>query len=351
MGEIKIQSINGKNVVQSGNQSFEVEDANGNGVFDNGDQYISGDKQLFTNLSTPEVNTPAQQTTTIPTFNTNIAGSLFDSQFMQQINEATPYFKEDFANAMISGQPENIYSSSANCIGYAISNLTKYLASLYADGPSYSYTIKPVTIHDENGNVISTGETTTETGNPKNDTEKRKAQLTAEYKEYKEYKAQQAKIDKYTKVKQAQVSKMTQNLYNAMKGPGTKNELLDKTLKGINKDNVLEIMDCWNKNYKSDMDNENLLQSINNDTYIGETGRVNHIINALVARGKEEGLTVEANAFKAKVTVEQNNKITSDDKIEAYYAEFGKKLRAKVQDDGHTHLTRDELKKIGINKK
>lgn len=116
---------------------------------------------------------------------------------------------------------------------------------------------------------------------------------------------------KENKVKE-QAAKIAEDLYDAMKGAGTKNDKLKAALGRLNNDNILQVLEDWNNNYSADMDGESLIQSIQDEYHSGffsnEQKNVEKILcDALFNKAKSLGMNSEAHAFRAKVNAEHGN--------------------------------------------
>lgn len=118
---------------------------------------------------------------------------------------------------------------------------------------------------------------------------------------------------------QKEANEICEKLYVAMKGLGTDNKAVDEALARINKDNVLEVMETYINQYSDDMDGETLIESLQNEEWVGWSGRLTKITNGLkdklAARASEMGLDAEAKSFKAKVTAENNSWFNIDDEV------------------------------------
>jgi len=170
-------------------------------------------------------------------------------------------------------------------------------------------------------------------------------------------KAQEEKIAKATekaeKAKQQNVANICKELFVSMKGwtKGTDTPRLEGNLAKIDKNNVIEVLDLWNKTYSAQMDGESLIESINNDVHLGwgnknEQELVLPIKDALVARATDLGKLDEATAFDAGVTVEANAWITSDSAIEGSFATMLKSAMAAKEESGEGYLTKAEIESI-----
>lgn len=131
----------------------------------------------------------------------------------------------------------------------------------------------------------------------------------------KEQAAAKAKSEKAQK----EANEICEKLYVAMKGIGTDNKAVDEALARINKDNVLEVMETYINQYSDDMDGETLIESLQNEEWVGWSGRLTKITNGLkdklAARASEMGLDAEAKSFKAKVSAENNSWFNIDDEV------------------------------------
>lgn len=109
-----------------------------------------------------------------------------------------------------------------------------------------------------------------------------------------------------------QAAKIAEDLYDAMKGAGTKNDKLKAALGRLNNDNILQVLEDWNTNYANDMDGETLIQAIQDEYHSGfftnEQKNVEKILcDALFNKAKSLGLSSEAHAFRAKINAEHGN--------------------------------------------
>ena len=131
-----------------------------------------------------------------------------------------------------------------------------------------------------------------------------------------------------------EAASIAEDLYDAMKGAGTKNDKLQQTIERINKDNVMAVMKAWDENFADGMDGETLLESIQNEHYTGWFGNAQEkqeklILDALVGRAEELGLVNEAHAARAKVNSEHSAWFTSDDTVRAAIENLHAKIKAK----------------------
>ena len=109
-----------------------------------------------------------------------------------------------------------------------------------------------------------------------------------------------------------QAAAIAENLYDAMKGAGTKNDQLKKALYQLNNENILYVLEEWNTNYSENMDGESLIQSIQDEYHSGfftnEQKNVEKILcDALFNKAKSLGMSSEAHAFRAKINAEHGN--------------------------------------------
>ena len=132
----------------------------------------------------------------------------------------------------------------------------------------------------------------------------------------------------------AEAASIAEDLYDAMKGAGTKNDKLQQTIERINKDNVMAVMKAWDENFADGMDGETLLESIQGEHHTGWFGNAQEkqeklILDALVGRAEELGLINEAHAARAKVNSEHSAWFTSDDTVRAAIENLYAKIKAK----------------------
>jgi len=110
---------------------------------------------------------------------------------------------------------------------------------------------------------------------------------------------------------QKQANEICEKLYVAMKGAGTDNKAVDEALAEITEDNILEVMETYIQHYSEDMDGETLIESLQNEYWVGWSGKLTSITNGLktklAARASKMGLDAEAKSFKAKVSAENNS--------------------------------------------
>ena len=135
-------------------------------------------------------------------------------------------------------------------------------------------------------------------------------------KDAKALKAAQGKQDKI----ETDAANIAEELYDAMKGAGTKNDKLKSAVAKINKDNILYVLEAWNTNFADSMDGESLIESIQNEHYTGWFGHQqedleNHIADALFKKAQELDLKNEGHAFRAKVNAEHSAWFTSDETV------------------------------------
>ncbi len=157
-------------------------------------------------------------------------------------------------------------------------------------------------------------------------------------KEADEAKANEEKDLKEKEKVKKEAAKIAEDLYDAMKGAGTKNDKLQAAIDKINKDNVIEVMDAWDSNFADAMDGESLLEAIQGEHHTGWFGNTqekqeNAILKALTDRAEDEkrglGLDTEAAAARAKVNSEHSAMFTSDDTVRTSIENLAKKIREK----------------------
>ena len=149
----------------------------------------------------------------------------------------------------------------------------------------------------------------------------------------KDAKALKAAKGKQEKI-EAQAAQIAEDLFDAMKGAGTKNDKLKSAVSKINKDNVLYVLEAWNTNFSDAMDGETLIESIQAEHYTGWFGHQqedleNHIKDVLYAKGQELGLKNESHAFRAKINSEHSAWFTSDSVVNECFNNFIAKVAQK----------------------
>ena len=84
------------------------------------------------------------------------------------------------------------------------------------------------------------------------------------------------------------------NIYVAIDGPGTKEEMLDAAIMSINKDNVIFVMDKWLLDYQARTGDDSLMETIYDDIFSGDTRKkyTEHILTALRAKADELGIDI-----------------------------------------------------------
>ncbi len=152
--------------------------------------------------------------------------------------------------------------------------------------------------------------------------------------------ADKAAKEKEAKAKknQEQAAQIAESLYDAMKGAGTKNDQLREALGKLNNDNIMLVLEEWDKNYSSDMDGETLIQSIQDEYHSGfftnEQKNVEKILcDALYKKALSLGMSSEAHAFRAKINAEHGNSWwlggSSDSSVQTSVDTIVAQIRAK----------------------
>lgn len=224
-----------------------------------------------------------------------------------------------FTNAMSNQFNSLAYSPiSEACVNMAMPTWFNNIASCFnvnfAGLGGVQNTGKTVTCEPTRpaGTTQTSGTSTTQTTTTAQTTGTTQASTT---KADKKAAAAKAKADKAQK----EANEICEQLFVAMKGIGTDNEAVDKALVRITKDNVLEVMETYINQYSESMDGETLIESLQNEEWVGWSGRLTKITNGLkdklAARASEMGLDAEAKSFKAKVTAENNSWFNIDDEV------------------------------------
>lgn len=90
---------------------------------------------------------------------------------------------------------------------------------------------------------------------------------------------------------------IAQDLFDAINYTwGTDEKKLDKAMESINKDNVMEVLDAWNKTHAKEFDGESLLESIYGDIFWGKEREeyTRKLMDSLAAKAKEAGVDISA---------------------------------------------------------
>ena len=89
-------------------------------------------------------------------------------------------------------------------------------------------------------------------------------------------------------------AEMAAVLFNAIEGFGTKDENLKSEMDKVNKDNVMELLDTWNKSYAKRFGGESLLESIYGDVFWGDDREeyTRKLMEALAEKAKEAGIDI-----------------------------------------------------------
>ena len=107
-----------------------------------------------------------------------------------------------------------------------------------------------------------------------------------------------------------EVSEICDDMFKAIDGIGTDDELFEKTLSRLNKDNIIEVMDQWNKTYGKDY-KETFMDSFMNDADKKQQREFGvKIVHMLEQRAKEAGLDFEAKSAYMKMELNQGVALT-----------------------------------------
>ena len=136
----------------------------------------------------------------------------------------------------------------------------------------------------------------------------------------------------------AKAADIAADLYDAMKGAGTKNQKLQQAVEAINKDNIIEIFEQWDELYADSMDGESLIESIQREHYTGWFGNSQEkqeeaIVQALFERAESIGLKAEAAAARAKVKSEHGSWFSSDGNVRAAILTLVEQIKAKEAEE------------------
>ena len=91
-------------------------------------------------------------------------------------------------------------------------------------------------------------------------------------------------------------------IYDAVDGWGTNDEDVVNAIKAINKDNVMETLDAWNKTKAAEFDGESMLESLYGDIFWGDDRAfmTNQILEALKAKADEAGVDISTEYNEVK---------------------------------------------------
>lgn len=131
------------------------------------------------------------------------------------------------------------------------------------------------------------------------------------------------------KANREQIRNICEEFYSAIDGLGTKNTQFEMTLDKIDKANVLEVMDMWDKSYGKEY-GETFIQSFLNDANTRQKAVWGtHIIEALEQRAENFGLDISQYTVDARKEVKTfgNNKDLINENIE--------KIRTVLQDTNY----------------
>lgn len=101
------------------------------------------------------------------------------------------------------------------------------------------------------------------------------------------------------------VKNICDDMYKAIDGFGTDDELFEKTLSRLNKDNIIEVMDQWEKSYGKDYQESFM------DSFLGDADKTQQskygkeILDLLQQRAKANGLDVTEMTSSLKMELEQ----------------------------------------------
>ena len=217
----------------------------------------------------------------------------YTNSIMNQFNSMAYSPISDFA---ISSSMPTWFNNIASCFNV---NFTGAGSGIFGNAGNFTFSTAT-----SGATTPASGTTTTTTQPPEQKAEADKKAA--------EEKAKQEKIQK-------QANEICEKLYVAMKGAGTDNDAVDAALAEITEDNILEVMETYIQQYSEDMDGETLVESLQNEYWVGWSGKLTSITNGLkeklAARASKMGLDAEAKSFKAKVSAENNSWWNIDDEV------------------------------------
>ena len=122
-------------------------------------------------------------------------------------------------------------------------------------------------------------------------------------------------------------------IYDAVDGWGTNDEDVVNAIKAINKDNVMETLDAWNKTKAAEFDGESMLESLYGDIFWGDDRAfmTNQILEALKAKADEAGVDIstEYNEVKKELDAWWRDDEKIFEKINAIHKNLGGKAYSK----------------------
>ena len=122
-------------------------------------------------------------------------------------------------------------------------------------------------------------------------------------------------------------------IYDAVDGWGTNDEDVVNAIKAINKDNVMETLDAWNKTKAAEFDGESMLESLYGDIFWGDDRAfmTNQILEALKAKADEAGVDIstEYNEVKKELDALWRDDEKIFEKINAIHKNLGGKAYSK----------------------
>lgn len=296
------------------------------------------DSKMKTTVQTNETPTPVTGPTTVTTTGadkpltneekatkfekTKEAAKVFDIPVDDKDTQETLDNKIADAKAKISGDRPEVVTTTGS--GHHRHKAVEHnVNDIEFDSGAYNHLY-----NDKNGNRICkkynpAGELTSTITYDKN------GKLVSNVKADKKAEKAKTETEKAGKEKSAEASKICKDLFVSMKGLGTDDDKLDASIKKINKDNVLEVLQEWNKRYSSKMDGETLMESINKDLLFEDSKYIDHIKDAMVTRATEMGLSEDAQAFDAVVTAETTSFATYESAVETAFTEMQEMMEKK----------------------
>ena len=87
---------------------------------------------------------------------------------------------------------------------------------------------------------------------------------------------------------------IAKDLFDSIDGLGTDEEKLEKAMNDLDKDNVMEVLDAWNKTHAKEFGGESLLESIYGDIFWGDDREkyTRKLMDSLAAKAKEAGIDI-----------------------------------------------------------
>ncbi len=131
-----------------------------------------------------------------------------------------------------------------------------------------------------------------------------------------------------------EVNEICDDMFKAIDGLGTDDELFEKTLSRLNKDNIIEVMEKWDETYGKDY-NESFMDSFLDDADgIQKKEFGTKIVDMLEQRAKENGLDFAGKSSSLKMELKREQLTFKTENLVGYQiSQMYGEIRAKEQND------------------